>query len=409
MGKARIKLIPKYKPLFSSDKRYYLITGGRGSAKSFHVADFLLKLTYEEGHVILFTRYTMVSASISIIPEFQDKIDRYQLNHIFKVKRNEIENTLTGSRILFRGIQTSRGNQTANLKSIEGLTTWVIDEAEELTDEKTFDDISYSVRQEGMQNRIIMVMNPSFKTHFIYQRFIVGGPDNLLHIHTTYKDNEQNLDKDYIADIEGLKKSNLHRFEHIFLGKWIENQEGLLWNKSIIDRNRVKKHPDLIRVIVSIDPAVTAKADSDETGIVVQGKDELGNGYLLEDGSGRYTPNQWASEAKRLAEKWGATAYVAEKNQGGDMVESTIRQVDDTRRVILVTATKGKYLRAEPVFSMYEQSRIFHVGEFPKLEQQMITFNPESNTESPDRVDAMVHGFTDLVTQPNNSDMVTVL
>lgn len=408
MGKARINLIPKYKPLFNTDKRYILITGGRGSAKSFHVADFLLKLTYEEGHVILFTRYTMVSASISIIPEFQDKIDRYQLNHVFNVKRNEIENKLTGSKILFRGIQTSRGNQTANLKSIEGLTTWVIDEAEELTDEKTFDDISYSVRQEGMDNRIIMVMNPAFKTHFIYQRFIKQSPNNLLHIHTTYKDNEKNLDKDYIKDIESLRESNLHRFEHIFMGKWVDSQEGLLWNKAIIDRNRLKNNPELVRIIVSIDPAVTAKAESDETGIVVQGKDDKGNGYMLEDGSGRYTPNQWASEAKRLADKWQATAYIAEKNQGGDMVESTIRQVDRKRRVVLVTATKGKYLRAEPIFSMYEQNKVFHVGEFPKLEQQMVSFNPESNEKSPDRVDAMVHGFTDLLKQRTEFEVFSV-
>lgn len=395
--KAKIKLLPEYEPLFTTDKRYIILTGGRGSAKSFHVADWLLKLTYEAGHVILFTRWTMISAEISIIPEFTDKIERYDLQHIFDVQRNEIVNKLTGSKILFRGIQTSRGNQTANLKSIEGVTTWIVDEAEELTDEDTFDNINLSIRTVGLKNRVVMIMNPSFKTHFVYERFIDAERDDTLHIHTDYRINLKNLSEDWINEAERIKELNRKRYNHLFLGEWLEDQEGLLWNKAIVDRCKVRKAPEMVRVIVSIDPAVTAKAESDETGIVVLGKDSQNNGYVLEDGSGIYTPLQWASESKRLAEKWNATAYIGENNQGGDMVESTIRQVDNSRRVKLVRATKGKYLRAEPVFSMYEQNRIFHAGEFPKLEQQMITFNPESNEKSPDRVDALVHGFTELI------------
>lgn len=398
MGReAKITLLPEYEPLFHTDKRYIILTGGRGSAKSFHVADWLLKLTYEAGHVILFTRWTMISAEISIIPEFTDKIERYELEHVFDVQRNEIVNKLTGSKILFRGIQTSRGNQTANLKSIEGVTTWIIDEAEELTDEDTFDKINLSIRTSDLKNRVVMIMNPSFKTHFIYERFITVDRDDTLHIHTDYTINTDNLSDDWISEAERIKEMNPKRYRHLFLGEWLEDQEGLLWNRAIINRSRVRQAPDLVRIVVSIDPAITAKAESDETGIVVLGKDPQGNGYVLEDGSGIYTPLQWATESQRLADKWGATAYIGENNQGGDMVESTIRQVDRKRRVKLVRATKGKYLRAEPVFSMYEQNRIFHVGEFPKLEQQMITFNPESNEKSPDRVDALVHGLTELI------------
>lgn len=406
--KAKIKLLPEYEPLFHTDKRYIILTGGRGSAKSFHVTDWLLKLTYESGHVILFTRWTMISAEISIIPEFTDKIERYELEHVFEVQRNEIVNKLTGSKILFRGIQTSRGNQTANLKSIEGVTTWIIDEAEELTDEDTFDKINLSIRTAGLKNRVVMIMNPSFKTHFIYQRFIDLDRDDTLHIHTDYRINLENLSQDWINEAERIRKLNPTRYNHLFLGDWLEDQEGLLWNKAIIERCRLRKPPSFVRIVVSIDPAVTAKAESDETGIVVLAKDENGNGYVLEDGSGIYTPLQWANESQRLADKWNATAYIGENNQGGDMVESTIRQVDRKRRVKLVRATKGKYLRAEPVFSMYEQNRIFHVGEFPKLEQQMITFNPESNEKSPDRVDALVHGLTELL-ESDNSDMVTIV
>ena len=119
-----INLLEDYKPLFyeKPETRYYLITGGRGSGKSWTLALFLLNLTYQKGHVILFTRYTLVSAFISIIPEFLDKIEIMGKVNDFEVTQSEIINKLTGSKILFRGIKTSSGVNTANLKSIAGLS-----------------------------------------------------------------------------------------------------------------------------------------------------------------------------------------------------------------------------------------------------------------------------------------------
>ena len=361
------------------------------------MAYFLIWLIHQRGHVILFTRWTLTSAELSIIPEFIDKIELLGKEDEFHVTKKEIIHKVSGSKIIFSGIKTSQGTQTANLKSIQGVTTWVIDEAEELTDEDVFDKINLSIREKSLPNRIIVIMNPSYKTHFIYRKYLEVERDDVCHIHTTYRDNLKNLSDEFLEEAERLRGLNKHRYDHLFLGTWLEDQEGLLWNKLIIDRSRVKSTPKLSRVVISIDPAVTAKAESDETGIVVVGADSNGNGYVLDDESGIYTPNEWAMVAHRLANRWDADCYVAEKNQGGDMVESVIRQVDKQRRVKLVQATKGKYLRAEPVFSLYEQNRIFHAGVFNKLEQQMITFNPESNVKSPDRVDALVHGLTDLV------------
>ena len=163
----KVLLNKKYLPLYTSSTRYHIVTGGRGNAKSFHVADFLLKLTYEPNHIILFTRYVMKSADDSIIAEFIDKIDRYDLEDVFDVKQAEIVNRLTGSKILFKGIKTSSGVQTASLKSLQGITTFVIDEAEELVDEDIFDKIDFSVRQVGVDNRVIMVMNPALRSHWI--------------------------------------------------------------------------------------------------------------------------------------------------------------------------------------------------------------------------------------------------
>ena len=146
--------------------RYFIFTGGRASGKSFAINMMLLYLTFEAGHIILFTRYTLRSASISIIPEFIDKIKILEMEDLFHITKDEIINIQTGSKIVFRGIKTSSGDQTANLKSLQGITTFVLEEAEELTDESIFDKIDFSVRQRSMDNRIILILNPASKEHW---------------------------------------------------------------------------------------------------------------------------------------------------------------------------------------------------------------------------------------------------
>jgi phage terminase large subunit len=224
-----IKINKKYE-LLGSGSRYFICTGGRGSGKSYSVNSFLLLLTYEVGHVILFTRYTLTSAHISIIPEFIDKIETAGLNNDFYITKDEIINLKTGSKILFKGIKTSSGTQTANLKSLAGVTTWVLDEAEELTDEDVFDKIDYSIRSKEKQNRVILILNPSTKEHFIYNRFFeqkgVDAGSNLIkqdttYIHTTYLDNEKNLSKSFLSQVELMKVNNPNKYNHVILGGWL--------------------------------------------------------------------------------------------------------------------------------------------------------------------------------------------
>jgi phage terminase large subunit-like protein len=393
-----IKLLDKYQPLFYEEpqNRYFLITGGRGSGKSWTLSLFLLNLTYEEGHVILFTRWTLTSAFISIIPEFIDKIDLMNKAEDFEITQSEIINKATGSKILFRGIKTSQGTATANLKSIAGVTTFILDESEELMDEDVFDRIDLSIRAVNKPNRVILVMNPSYKSHWIYNRFVKYPRNDTNYIHTTYLDNQNNLSPSFIAQAERTRTENLHRYNHLFLGHWLEDAEGMLWNRQIIERLRMATPPQLERIVVSVDPAASANLDSDETGIVVCAKDAKGNGYVLEDLSGKYSPSQWAAVAVKAFERWNADCIVAEKNMGGDMVESVLRSQNTTARIKLVNATKGKYVRAEPIYSLYEQNKIYHIGQFPILENQMITFDPDKG-KSPDRVDALVWGFTELL------------
>lgn len=232
-----ITLNQKYS-LLGSDSRYFVITGGRGSGKSYSLNSFLLLLTYEVGHVILFTRYTLTSAHVSIIPEFIDKIETADLNNDFYITKDEIINKKTGSKILFKGIKTSSGTQTANLKSLAGVTTWVLDEAEELTDEDTFDKIDFSIRAKDIQNRVILVLNPATKEHFIYKRFFeskgVKDGSNIVkedttYIHTTYLDNYENLSKSFILQIEDMKARRKQKYEHQILGGWLDKAEGVVF------------------------------------------------------------------------------------------------------------------------------------------------------------------------------------
>jgi len=233
-----ITLNNKYAPLFENDTRFFIITGGRGSSKSFGVGTFANLLSFEAGHRILFTRQTMTSAHLSIIPEFQEKIDLMELNQYFDVTKSEIKNKQSNSEIIFRGIKTSSGDQTANLKSLQGVTTWILDEAEELTEEKTFDKINLSIRQKGKQNRVILILNPSTKEHWIYKRFFEqegitegfnGQKGNTTYIHTTYLDNIENLDESFIYEIERIKETNPKKYEHVILGGWLDKAEGVVF------------------------------------------------------------------------------------------------------------------------------------------------------------------------------------
>jgi phage terminase large subunit len=234
-----IEIHNKYKPILSEDSRYFIVSGGRGSGKSFTINALLVMLTYEQGHTILFTRYTLTSAYISIIPEFIDKLELFNCVHDFHITKDEILNKKTGSKIIFRGIKTSSGDQTANLKSLQGITTWVVDEAEELTDEQKFDTIDLSVRQQGKQNRVILILNPTTKEHFIYTRFFEDRgvqegsnttKENTTYIHTTYLDNLENLSKSYIDQIDQMRSRRPEKYKQQMLGAWMSKAEGVIFS-----------------------------------------------------------------------------------------------------------------------------------------------------------------------------------
>lgn len=177
----------------------------------------------------------------------------------------------------------------------------------------------------------------------------------------------------------------------------LEDVPGALWTQARIEILRVQKAPDFSRVVVAVDPATTSGEDSDETGIVVAGKGVDGHGYVLADLTCRLSPDGWARRAVNAYHEFRADRIVAEVNNGGDMVERTIRTVDRHVSYKAVHATRGKRVRAEPVAALDEQGKVHHVGVFPELEDQMCSFVPDSYDDSPDRMDARVWAVTELM------------
>lgn len=294
----------KFKPLFLNDSRYFVLTGGRGSMKSFSVTTFLLLLTYENEQTILFTRYTLTSADISIIPEFIEKIELANLENDFAITKNEIINLKTGSKILFKGIKTSSGTQTASLKSISGVTTWVLDEAEELTDEETFDKIDFSIRHKSKQNRVILILNPTTKEHFIYKKFFeergVNAGSNLqkedtTYIHTTYLDGKEFLNESFLRQAEETRVKNPRKYEHVLLGGWLEKAEGVIFSNwkigDFVENDYVGFGQDFG---FSIDPTTLVKVSIDKKQKRIYAKE-----YLYKAG---LTTSQIAEENKRYCQ-----------------------------------------------------------------------------------------------------------
>lgn len=232
-------------------------------------------------------------------------------------------------------------------------------------------------------------------------RKLINDPDTIVTRGRTY-DNASNLAGPFLKQVEeryGGTRLGRQELE----GEVLDDVPGALWQRSKIDEFRIRElNVDLQRVVVAVDPAASSEEGSDETGIVCVGiaRDDDGytRGYVLADRSIRGSPEEWARQAVALYHQFDADRIVAEKNQGGEMVEAVIRAADRNVPITLVHATRGKVLRAEPISALYEQGRVHHVGRFDELEDQMCMFSQDYDRDngSPDRMDALVWGLTFL-------------
>lgn len=224
-------------------------------------------------------------------------------------------------------------------------------------------------------------------------RELLADPGTRVTRGSTY-DNRANLSARALRKLEqqygGTRLGRQELYAEI-----LDDVPGALWTRTILDEGRVRNVPELVRIVVAIDPAVTAGENSDWTGIVVAGIGADRHGYVLDDLTVQTSPERWARIAVAAYERWKADRIIAESNNGGDMVATTLRTVDPLVPVRLVHAARGKRTRAEPVSALYEQGRVHHVGALPELEDQLCTWVP--GDESPDRLDALVWALTDLM------------
>jgi phage terminase large subunit-like protein len=266
--------------------------------------------------------------------------------------------------------------------------------------EETWDNLSLGMRlswADGSRARSVVTTTPRPLRAL---KMIRDDAGTVVTKGSTYE-NRGNLDPVFFEKV-------IRRYEGTRLGRQeldaevLEDVVGALWSRAVIDSSRRGRpgEKDLHRTIVSVDPAASSGDESAETGIIVLSLGVDGEVYVLADRSCRLSPAGWAGRTIDAVEEFDADGIVAEANQGGEMVSHTIRTISPQAKVKLVHATKGKRLRAEPVSSLYEQKRVHHVGLFPQLEDQMVSFTGAIGETSPDRLDALVHGVTDLAVVP---------
>lgn len=256
------------------------------------------------------------------------------------------------------------------------------------------------------KNKVFADENPTTAKHWSKILFIdkcdpsskggkhpISNPEEYGFTYIHPSENEANISADYIKMLENMPPDKRKRFLD---GVFAESSANALWDDDIIHNNRVAVAPDLKRIIVSVDPAVTATDTSDETGIIVSGvcyNDEM---FVLDDRSGIYTPNEWAKATVDAFNDWQADKVVAEVNQGGDMVEALVRTVSANIPYEGVWATRNKKTRAEPLSAFYYQNKVHHVGVFPELELEQTQWEAKKGDASPNRIDALVWAGAEL-------------
>ena len=266
----------------------------------------------------------------------------------------------------------------------------------------TWDNLMFGLRL-GTRPQVIVTTTPR---PLQFLRDMVKDPLTVISAESTY-DNAANLAPSALAMFKRVYEGT-RRGQQELHGVILDDASGALWSAAMIEDTRVRESDfdiaRLVRVVVAVDPAVTDGEDSDETGVTVCGLTEQGHVYVLADLSGKMSPSQWARVVLSAYERYNADAVVAETNQGGDLVQANLLAEANGRHFFYkkVHAKKGKYLRAEPVAAFYEQGRVHHVGFFPTLENQMINFVGFTGESSPDRLDALVYGVSDLILGGSN-------
>ena len=284
--------------------------------------------------------------------------------------------------------------QPDQLRGFSGDTAWIDEFAKFKHPVEVWDNLQFGMREIGGEPRVFISTTPR-PLRVLNQ---IKAMDNCITVTGSSYENRSNLHPLWFDTILSRYEGTRIGRQEIHAEMLTDNPEAL-WKRADIENNRVTEAPQLIRIVVAIDPQAKNKPDSSETGIVVAGIDQWKQGYVLDDLSIKTSPDIWAKEAITGYHKYKADRIIGETNNGGDMVELTVRTVDPNVPFSQVTASRGKETRAEPISALYEQGKVHHVGCFSDLEDQMCEWVP--GMKSPDRIDALVWALTELMlTEP---------
>jgi PBSX family phage terminase large subunit len=372
--------------------RYKGAFGGRGSGKSHFFAELgVEKCVQNPGTRIVCVREVQKALKESVKLLIEDKIRSLGVDGKFRLLSDRIDTPGDGV-ILFQGMQD---HTAESIKSLEGFDVAYVEEAQTLT-QRSLEFLRPTIRKEGSE--IWFSWNPRHASDPVDQ-FLRGTspPENAAVVQSNYTENpffpevleeERKYDEQYSRD----------RYGHIWLGDYEPAAIGAIWSRLTLHQGRVKESPEMSRIVVSIDPAISSEEGSNEHGIIVAGVGSDGRGYVLDDVTVKGGPQQWAERAISAYDRHEADAIVIEINQGGDMVRHTLKTVRPNLRIIEVRATRGKHVRAEPIAALYTMGKVSHVGAFPNLEDQLCLFTSAGyeGEGSPDRADALVWAMTEL-------------
>jgi hypothetical protein len=370
--------------------RYKAYYGGRGSGKSHSFATALLAAGGKETLRILCAREVQRSIKESVKQLLDDKIKALGTN-FYTSFEHEIRGR-NGTTFVFQGL----GHMTAEqLKSAEGIDRCWVEEAQTIS-ERSLEILIPTIRKAGSE--LWFSWNPRHSSDPVDDRFRgMLVPDDVI-VHKVNYDQNPFFPDELEQEREFDRRSKPDRYAHIWLGEYEPTAVGAIWHRQTLHQGRRSEAPVLERIVVAVDPAVSSDTGADQHGVVVCAMGADRRGYVLEDVSLTGTPRQWAERVVMTHDKYEADAVVIEVNQGGDMVRHTLESVRPGLRIIEVRATRGKHVRAEPISALYDLGQVSHIGTFPELEDQMcrMTAAGYDGEGSPDRVDALVWGFTEL-------------
>jgi len=364
--------------------RFVVLVTGRRWGKTFLGVALCYNTALRGGRVWwIAPTYPMTRVGWRLIQQLAAQIPGSQVNRADRIV------TLPGG----GSIQVRSGHDPDALRG-EGLDLAVLDECAYMKSEVWTDAIRPALSDR--RGRALFISTPKGGNWFAdVFKYASGKQDGEWAAFQFRSVDNPYLDPAEIETARAVQSDRLFRQE--YLAEILDDVPGALWTRALLDTARVQDVPYLSRVIVAVDPAVTATEESDETGIVIAGLGSDGNGYVIDDVSGRFSPDTWARKVDRAYVLHRADRVVAEVNNGGDLVERVLRTVNPTLSYKGVHAARGKYTRAEPIAALYEQGRIYHKGILPELEDQMCSWVP--GEPSPDRLDALVWGLTELMLQ----------